>query len=366
MALARTRSRLATAIAVSLLVHGWLLWGPHLTLSSFKQPDLPPLVAKLEPLPLERTALRPPPSKPARKAAAAPLLPRPLPASTPQPASAVAASSVAAPDGEMAASAVEATAMASAVAATSSVAASTQAASAPTAVVPEKTVARPPLPRRARLSYTVNKGNSNFRIGEAVHTLEIDDGRYVLQAVTQTVGLARMVKRYEITQYSAGRYTATGLVPEQFFEERTESSGSKRQTAEFDYPAQRVHFSHGGEAVLPPETQDILSILYQFPPLTGSETVPVSVVNGRTVELYEFRIVTDETIQTPLGPLHTVHLTKLHEPGQEGLEIWLAREYRLFPAKLRFLERNGEISGEVVITDIRVSPEDGERTHAAD
>lgn len=358
MELARTRPRLALAIAISLLLHGWLLWGPRLTLPQFKS-DLPPLVAKLEALPLERVALHRSRPHDTRRAATIPL--PPLSASPVQAASHVAAaSSVQAASEVVAASAVEPT---SAVAAASAVKSAEPSASAVAAV--PAAPARPPLPRRARLTYTVNKGSSNFKIGEAVHTLEIDDGHYVLQAVTQTVGLARMVKRYDITQYSAGRYTDAGLVPEQFFEERSESSGSKRHTAEFDYPAQRVHYSHGGDSVLPPETQDILSILYQFPPLAGSETVPVSVTNGRAVELYEFRIATDEVIQTPLGPLHTVHLTKIHEPGQEGLEIWLAREYRLFPAKLRFLERNGEISGEVVITDIRVSPEDGAR-HATD
>lgn len=359
----RPAPRLALAIAASLLLHGWLLWGPRLTLPQFK-PDLPPLVAKLEAIPVERVALPRPRPKAARKAATIPL---PLPASPVQPASTVAAASSVAAASEVAATSE--VAAASAVApeaplASAVAAASAETASSPVVVAPAPRIARPPLPRRARLTFTVNKGNSNFKIGEAVHTLEIDDGRYVLQAVTQTVGLARMVKRYDITQYSAGRYTRAGLLPEQFFEERTERNGSKRHTAEFDYPGQQVHFSHGGDSVLPPQTQDILSILYQFPPLAGSETVPVSVTNGRAVELYEFRIATDEVIQTPLGPLHTVHLTKQHEPGQEGLEIWLAREYRLFPAKLRFLERNGEISGEVVITDIRVSPEDGERNAA--
>jgi hypothetical protein len=37
----------------------------------------------------------------------------------------------------------------------------------------------------------------------------------------------------------------------------------------------------------------------------------------------------------------------------------LAREYRLFPVKMRFIEKNGDVTGEAVITDIRVSEEQG-------
>ena len=60
-----------------------------------------------------------------------------------------------------------------------------------------------------------------------------------------------------------------------------------------------------------------------------------------------------------------MHLHKMHAANEEGLDIWLAREYRLFPVKLRFTEKNGEVSGEAVITDIRVSEEEGVRKDVA-
>ncbi|MFH0935215.1 MAG: DUF3108 domain-containing protein, partial [Pseudomonadota bacterium] len=105
---------------------------------------------------------------------------------------------------------------------------------------------------------------------------------------------------------------------------------------------------------------------YQFPPLQGTEIGSVSVSNGKKIENFEFEIDTDEKVDTPLGELLAVRLRKLHPPGKEGLEIWLAREYRLFPIKLRYFEKNGAISGEAVITDIRVSEEEGERNDVAD
>ena len=248
-------------------------------------------------------------------------------------------------------------------------------ASAPAAIsVPVETVTLPPetgnnakrplLPRSARLTFDVNKGTSQFRVGEVVHTLEIDNGHYVLHAVTKTVGLVKLIKSYELIQDSSGSYDNNGLLPDRFFEERIEKPDIRRNTAEFDHAARRAHFSHGGVAALPPDTQDILSIMYQFPPLTEAGKATVFVSNGKKIERYQFKIVTDEEIDTAFGKLLTVRLSKLHSPNEEGLEIWLARKYHLFPVKIRYIEKNGEVSGEAVITDIRVSEEQGVRKDA--
>lgn len=334
--------RIALAVAVSLLVHAWFMWGPTVRLPQFKT-ELPPLAAKLEPLPTVPSQPRPkikrPPPAPAAEAQAV-AAPPPAPEEEAKPTFDPVAL-------EEAASAVPP--------------AETLAQKAP-----EKVVERPPLPRRARLTYAVNKGTSNFQVGEAVHTMEIEDGRYVLQAVTKTIGIAKLIKTYQLTQYSSGQYTPQlGLQPESFFEERAEKVGAQRHTVEFDYEARHARFSHGGEAALPPHTQDILTILYQFPPLDQNEIVAVSVANSRGVERYEFEIANNETIDSVLGKLLTVHLRKLHAPNQEGLEIWLAREYRLYPVKMRIIEKNGEISGEIVITDIRVEDAPQETTENA-
>lgn len=329
--------RIAFAFTLSVLLHSLVLLGSNIQLPNFKT-SLPPLTAKLVALPSAA------PAKPKRKIK--PAIPNPLP----EPAAEIAPPLQ---DVPLAASAPAA--------ASEPIAASAPVETGSLASEVKKEVERPPLPRRAQLTFTINKGTGGFRVGEAIHTLEIDDGRYVLHAVTKTVGLVKLFKSYELTQYSSGSYSKYGLLPEQFFEERKESSSTLRNTAEFDHAAMLARFSNGKEVALPPETQDILSIMYQFPPLQGVETAPVNVSNGKKVEHYEFEIFPDEEIDTAIGKLLTVRMSKLHGPNEEGLEIWLAREYRLFPVKMRFIERNGEVTGEAVITDIRVSEEEGVR-----
>ncbi len=344
--------RITFALAVSLLLHGWLMWQPHIRLPRHES-NLPPLLAHLQPLPAIPAKFKS--KQPARTA-------------TPVSDSKTMEAPPPLPPEDVATTAQDETAMtsmvvaASAVAAESAVAATTPSAQPTTEKAPE----RPLLPHRARLTFAVNKGTGDFQVGEAVHTLEIEDGHYVLQAVTRTVGVARLFKSYQLTQYSSGRYVPLeGLQPEHFFEERAEKSGTQHIAAEFDWPGQRVHFSQGGAAGLPPGTQDILSILYQFPATGNAEKVSTHVSNGRKIEQYEFEVSTEDDTATPVGPLHTIHLRKLHAPGEEGLEIWLAREYRLFPVKMRIIEKNGEVSGQIAITDIRVEDAPQETTQNA-
>jgi hypothetical protein len=323
--------RIGLAIVISVLVHALALWGPEIRLPQYKSP-LPPLVAKLEALP----AAKPKPKRKARPAAPKPAPEQPPPAAEPpQPA----------PD-------------ALAPVASAPAEAETLAADA------DEAAERPPLPRHAQLTFDINKGSSHFRIGEAIHTLDINGGRYVLQAVTKTVGLVRLFKSYELNQYSNGSYGRDGLLPELFLDESKDSLATRQNAVEFDRAAQLARFSNGREVALPPETQDIVSVMYQFPPLAHAEVATVSVSNGRKIERYDFEITADEEIDTALGKLLTVRLHKMHAPNEEGLDIWLAREYRLFPVKIRFTEKNGEVAAEAVITDIRVSEEQGERSNA--
>jgi hypothetical protein len=326
--------RIVLAVGLSVMLHGLALWGSDIRLPR-TTPLLPPLVAKLEALPAA-----PAQPKPKRKA-------KPATPETAPPVAAAEPPQDVPPQDPPADIAPDAAAEADSPA-------------------PESAAAdeRPPLPRQARLAFAIHLGNGGLHVGEAIHTLEIKDSRYVLQATTKTVGLARLFKSYQLTQYSNGSYGEQGLLPELFLDESKDSLGTRQNAVEFDHEARLARFSNGREVALPAQTQDILSVMYQFPPLAHTEVASVTVSNGRKIERYDFEITANEEIETALGRLLTVRLHKMHAPNEEGLDIWLAREYRLFPVKIRYTEKNGKIAAEAVITDIRVSEEQGERSNA--
>ena len=326
--------RIVLALLFSALVHALVIWLPDLKLPSFKAP-LPQLTAKLEALP-DIAAHPLPKTKPKPKPATPPPPPENIPASLPASAVVLVEPAASAPTDT---DTLESQPVA-------------EVPTAPSAATP------PRLPIHAQLHFAVNKGTDGFKLGEVQHQLDIIDGRYTIESSTQTSGLARLFKSYNLNQASNGTVSALGLRPDIFFEEKNDSGRAQTVSAMFDWNAHRLYFSEGGESTLTDQTQDALSILYQLSQLSLKvEIVPVSISNGKKLENYQLEVASNEILSTALGDLHTVHLRKRHAPGESGLEIWLAMEYRLLPVKMQYLESDGSVVASITITNIRVANE---------
>ncbi len=362
------RKRFVLALAVSLSVHALLFWLPPIQLPE-PEPDLPPLIAELVPLPSVHTSAKPkarPPRQPSLPPVAAPSIPTNAAsavaaASSPEAATPAAASAVAVtePADQDIKEAIIQAAAASSISPASTIgdsqaidtASSPQPASAVAAAPP-----RPMLPKHAFLKFQVRIGKDGMAVADARHELKIEDGRYTLTATTRTIGLARLVKSYKLVQTSSGETDGIVLHPERYSEDKKNDGEARKDSVILDYASGELRFASGRKMPLEETTQDILSILYQFPPLPEQgDVLPIAITNGKDWEKYNFEIVTNEELITPMGKLHTVHFRKQHPPGKEGLEIWFAQEYRLLPVKLRHIERDGSIAGEAVITDIRIA-----------
>ena len=331
--------RILAAILISAIAHALLLWLPNIRLPSQEAP-LPLLTAQLVPLPKLQ-------HKPKKR--------KPKPAPTAQPTQPPTALE------PLAASAV--VNAASAVAA-SEVIASTEleAASAIPSLRPDYALSSnsaPPLPKHAQLRFVAYLGTHGINLGEIQHELIIKDDHYELHSVLGTTGLVRLLKRYDNIQTSRGTLTARGgLRPDEFTEKAINGSNTRLSVASFDWDQHQIRFADGTSAMLSDGAQDILSFLYQLSQLPFERgTIPFLVSNGRKLEHYQLEVVGEEDIYTPMGKLHTLHLRKIHELNEEGIEVWLAMEYRLLPVKFRQIERSGTTGGEIVIKEIRVADE---------
>ncbi|MFA6970640.1 MAG: DUF3108 domain-containing protein [Gallionella sp.] len=330
--------RIVLAIVLSLMVHVVLLFGPNLIELSPVETPLPPLTARLEPLPkiTVKPAHKPKPHVPKKSKTALP----------PAPPTAVATGLPETPPATETALASEAVAPVERVPAAGEVAATEEAPPAH------------PLPKHAQLTFMVYKG-TDFPVGQARHQLNInDDKSYTLRADTNTIGLASLIKTFEMNQQSSGTVGASGLRPDEFSEGRMSDEGKQALTAKFDWQNKHLAFSSGNNSALPEHAQDILSFMYQLSQLPLDQAIiPMYISNGKKLEKYELTVGKEEDIMTRNGKMRALPLRKVHQPGEEGLEIWLGMEYRLLPVQIRSIDRNGEIAGQMTISDIRVSQE---------
>ena len=319
--------RIALAVALSLLAHAVLLYAPMIELQPGEVP-LPPLTAKLEPLP--KIAVPPvPKEKPRPKPRPAP----PAPKTTTTEDLPVEAAPQDEPktDAEPQQQAAE--------------------------IAPDAQPAHP-LPKHAQLNFIVYKG-TDFAVGEARHRLDIAaDNSYTLKVGVNTTGIASIFKTFDLNQQSSGTLTALGLHPAEFTETKNTAKGKESLKANFDWVERNLSLSNGSNIQIPEQTQDILSFMYQLSQLPLDKgTIPIYISNGKKLERYELSVGEEEEIESRLGKLRALPLRKVHAAGEEGLDIWLGLEYRLLPIKIRQIDRAGQIAGEMVISDIRVADE---------
>ena len=176
-------------------------------------------------------------------------------------------------------------------------------------------------------------------------TFEIREGTYQATSETHAVGLFALVQRRPGRVTSTGEIGRDGLRPKTFDGARG-TRDARRVHAEFDWTANTLTLSHDNRVdtvALPAGTQDRLSAMYQFLFLEPAKlnTLEFPMTNGRKLDHYRYDIGPDTAIDTPLGRMEVVHLLKQHAPGGTATEIWLSREHRLMPVKMRVIEDDG-------------------------
>ncbi len=349
MTAAYTRRFLA-AVAVSLLLHILAMSGAWLRIPE-PSPPLPLLEARLASVPPPKA--RPPelkpvpkPKRPPRRAAS------PVASSLPTVA---AATPLALPQEPPSPSAPAAVPTESATPATKP---------APEIPTPPTVAATAPakrLPNKGRITYTLFLGTDKFSVGKTVQSWELEGDRYKLGSISETTGIANVFYPQHLNYLSEGRIMAGGLRPETFLMSRKRRDEAEVAKANFNWEAGQItlgKISNRRTEALPAGSQDMVSFIYQMslaPPPPGSLKLPVT--NGSDLEIYELDVLQEENIETPLGMLRALPLRQVRRPGEESIEFWLATDYRYLPVKIRFIGREGEPSGEQIVSEIKISEE---------
>ena len=217
------------------------------------------------------------------------------------------------------------------------------------------------LPRRGRIYFTLYYGNDRFYVGTAVQSWEAGADTYLLASEAETGGIVELFWSQRMRYMSRGKITPRGLQPESFLASRTRRGRNDAAQARFDWTAGSLNYGHAHEqksAPLPAGTQDLMSFVFQYvlaPPAPGRYRVPIT--TGTRFEVYEIVVSGEERIETPLGTLRALSVRQLPRPGEESVEVWLAADYHHLPVRIRHFDREGNVSGEQVASEIRISEE---------
>jgi len=321
------RQPFTLAITLSLLLHVGLLLGPQIELPSWSAP--PPLTAEIQ--------SPPPPLAKLPQSVRHPI--KPAPKSSP-----------------IAQVAPEISAAQSSTPAEPAPLAQTPA----TSDAPEPLAApidnRPAFPSQLKLVYTVYRGEQGISVGKTTHTWRVTNRQYLLTSSTEVTGLLSLFFGGRYILISNGELAANGLKPISFWIQRGQS-GERTEYAEFDWEAKSLQFGKHNErhnVALSQGTQDQLSVFYHLA-LTAphSERFKLALTTGRKFNQYEYQVIGEETIETPLGVLKTQHLASVTQEAGNRTDIWLAVDHHYLPVRFMLTAQKGEILDHV-ISELRV------------
>lgn len=219
------------------------------------------------------------------------------------------------------------------------------------------------LPRKGRITYNLVYGRDKFPVGRTVQSWAIDGNRYQLGSTSETTGIVDLFRSQHRNYFSRGTVTREGLRPETFLMSRNRGRGRgvEEARASFDWDAASITLGPASAQraePLPPGSQDLLSMMYQLsldPPRPGRLRLPVT--NGSRLDTYDIEVLPEQAIETPLGTLRALPIRQVRNAGEESMELWLATEYRYLPVRIRFFNREGEPTGEQIVSEIRLSEE---------
>jgi hypothetical protein len=205
------------------------------------------------------------------------------------------------------------------------------------------TAATAAVPNEITAEYQLTTGG--LAIGRVNESFVRKGDSYSIQSVTRSEGALKVFLDDQVTLQSSGRIVAAGLQPLAFVQHRAKDArGDIEATFDWERGVMRSLFKgERSEVALPSDTQDRLSMMYQFmnwPLQEGLRAFPMS--NGRKVELYSYRLVKEVRIATPAGEFDTLHFERVTTGAQDSrAEVWLAKDRFNFPVRVVFDDPKG-------------------------
>ena len=214
------------------------------------------------------------------------------------------------------------------------------------------------LPGRIDIEYALNGSIGQGKAHEILRVRQ-ENGvqHYTIDSEASASGILKLIKRGSIRRHSEGMVIPyEGMKPLRFTDQRGEKPARE---VEFDWDTKHIIYRRKGQEMmenLPNGALDELSLAYHFiftaPP---KQTLVVHETDYRNLQTTRYTI-TREILDTPIGKLATIVLTKQQEQNDPfKKKIWLAIDHHLLPVRIISTEKHG-LEIDQIISKINYSP----------
>lgn len=206
-----------------------------------------------------------------------------------------------------------------------------------------QTISPPP---SADLTYKIQAKKNGFSLGGQGQTQwQLLDNGYRLHNNARATLLGKIQD-----SSSTGSLEETGLAPSRFTETRFRK---EMTTTTFAYEQKKINFSEGSPSVkLMRGTQDRASVVWQLATIARSQPEKLQigsewsalVAGRRDAETWRFKVLGKENIQTSMGEIACLHLTKMPpaDSQEQQVDVWFAPSMEWYPVQIRFKDADGD------------------------
>lgn len=199
-----------------------------------------------------------------------------------------------------------------------------------------------PLPEDFSVVYIFSRNGMNMGIVKrSLHAAS--DNKYVFESVSEATGFISLFVRDTITERSVWTYINGKPRPMQYVYSRDGGRKERHVKLNFDWDKGIVTNSINNDPWqmhVPPTTQD--KLLYQLTLMidlkTGRGKPQYAIADGGTLKDYEFSILGEEKIDTPVGKLDTIKLKRIDD--KRHTVIWCAKSLDYLPVRIEQVEKD--------------------------
>uniref|UniRef100_UPI0025D9DECF DUF3108 domain-containing protein n=1 Tax=Rugamonas sp. TaxID=1926287 RepID=UPI0025D9DECF len=235
------------------------------------------------------------------------------------------------------------------------------------AAAPDASVAPPPpappamgarrykvhLPPPADFALDVKRVDANGSTynGEASMSWQSDGSRYKL---TVEAGISLLIRINLLALTSTGTIDDYGIAPDLSTEKR---AGHAQTATHFNRDDGSISFSASEQRYpLLAGAQDKATVPFQLGGIGRANVnqfsgdIDIMVGDDKTAAIFRFQLVGEEELDTRMGRIVTLHLTRPPLPGSYSsrLDIWLAPSRNWYPIQIRNTEASGALTTQTV------------------
>lgn len=162
---------------------------------------------------------------------------------------------------------------------------------------------------------------NNLHAADVTETLRLSKKQYSINSTAKAVGLAKLLYG-DIVRQSEGIIDAKhGLMTTLYFENKK----GKEQRAEYDIQSKQLRLKkqdNTKEITVEGQLYDYLTSIYQSHIMQKPSAGTLAITNGWRYKSYDFLIGKEETIETGLGAIKAIPITRESERGKRT--VWVA------------------------------------------